>query len=100
MTTADLDRAAMGRPVLALHASMHLFAGNSHAFDTAGITTETADPEGGKFYRGDDGAPTGLISERPALEMLFVEEQPSFFPHDLTSAVSGLEAFFKIAHAK
>jgi predicted amidohydrolase YtcJ len=99
LTSADLDRVTPDNPVLALHASMHLFAANSHALGTAGITAETSDPEGGRFYRDSEDKPTGLISERPALEMLFVEQQPSFFPHDLTSAVEGLETFFEIAHS-
>ena len=99
LTASDLDLVSTDQPVLALHASMHLFAGNSHAFNTAEVGSETVNPEGAKFYRDDEGAPTGLISERPALEMLFVDEQPSFFPHDLTSAVAGLDAFFDIAHS-
>ncbi len=98
LTRADLDRVSADKPVLALHASLHLFAANSHALTTAGVDTDTPDPDGSRFYRDENGQPTGLISERPALEMLFVDAQPSIFPHDLTSAVAGLETFFEIAH--
>ncbi len=98
LTRADLDRVSSDKPVLVLHASLHLFAANSHALTTADISADTIDPNGSRIYRDDSGQPTGLISERPALELLFVEEQPSIFPHDLASAVAGLETFFQIAH--
>jgi len=90
----DLDRVSTDRPVLAWHASLHLMAVNSHALEVAGIGPETPDPEGGFFFRDQERRPTGLLSERSALESLFSERQPSVLPHDLRSALDGLEAFY------
>ena len=90
----DLDKVSTDRPVLAWHASLHLMAVNSHALEVAGIGPETPDPEGGFFYRDKDRRPTGLLSERSALESLFSKRQPSPLPHDLRSALGGLETFY------
>ncbi len=93
-----LDRVGDEHPVFVFHASLHLYAVNSIALTAAGISSETPDPQGGRFERDANGAPTGLISERPAMEMLFVERQPSFMPNDLSTAVAGLEDFIRKAH--
>jgi predicted amidohydrolase YtcJ len=37
---------------------------NSAAFQAAGVTNETSDPEGGRFGRDADGALTGLVAEK------------------------------------
>lgn len=97
LTRRDLDLISTDHPVLAIHASLHLYATNSTALSVAGITSETMDPEDGRFYRNDAGDPTGLLSERSALEALFVDGQPSILPNDLDSAVRGLQTFFQIA---
>ena len=95
----DLDRISTTNPVIAIHASLHLFAVNAKALTAAGLTSATPDPDGGVFYRDKEGALTGLMGERPALSLLFVEGQPTFFPHDFQSAVDGLDAFFDKALA-
>ncbi len=95
----DLDRVSTARPVLAWHASGHLAAVNSLALRTAGLDKDFVDPVGGFFYRDKAGQPTGLISERPAFEVLFVNDQPSPMVSDLSGALSGLELFAERAHS-
>jgi len=97
LTRADLDRIARDKSVLVLHASLHLFVANSHAFETAGINKETPDPADGRYYRDEVGELTGLMAERSALTSLFVDGQASPLPHDLNSAVAGLHTFFDVA---
>ena len=94
----DLDRVSTERPVLVWHASLHLMAVNSVALEVAGIDAETEDPAGGSFYRDEAGRPTGLISERSALEALFTDAQPTPMVNDLDSVLSGLDAFAGRAH--
>lgn len=94
----DLDRVSIDRPVLVWHASLHLMAVNSVALDVAGIDAETEDPAGGFFYRDEAGSPTGLISERSALEALFTDAQPTPMVGDLDSALAGLDRFVGRAH--
>ena len=59
----DLDEAVPGHPVVVVHRGGHTAVYNSMAFKLAGITVDTPDPEGGKFYR-EDGELTGKVAER------------------------------------
>ncbi|MCP3984227.1 MAG: amidohydrolase [bacterium] len=94
---SDLDRVSTQRPVLVWHASLHIIAVNSVALEAAGITAETPDPDEGFFFRNGKGRPTGLISERSALEALVTDKQPTPLVNDLTSALDGLAVFYQKA---
>jgi predicted amidohydrolase YtcJ len=87
----DLDAVSTDQPVMVIHGSLHVFAVNSRALATAGVSAETPDPGGGgRFFRDENGEPTGLLSERPALEALFNEEQPNWRPRSLGDAQTQL----------
>lgn len=58
----DLDAAVPDHPVFVLHRGGHTAVLNSKAFDLAGVTADTPDPSGGKFYR-EDGKLTGKVAE-------------------------------------
>lgn len=58
----DIDEAVPDHPVFVKHRGGHTAVVNSKAFETAGITIDTPDPEGGKFYR-ESGRFTGKIAE-------------------------------------
>ncbi|MBW2243570.1 MAG: amidohydrolase [Deltaproteobacteria bacterium] len=94
---SDLDRVSTERPVMAWHGSLHILAVNSVALEAAGIGAETPDPDEGFFFRDEEGRPTGLISERSALEALVTDEQPTPLVNDLASALAGLEVFYQKA---
>ena len=65
LTVQDLDTAAPHHPALISHRGGHTAYANSAAFKRAGITSETADPPGGKFDRDPrTKALTGRIAER------------------------------------
>jgi predicted amidohydrolase YtcJ len=76
-TRDDLDRVSTTVPVLALHRSMHVGAGNSVLVDGAGLTAATPDPEGGRFGRRSDGTPDGFAEEHAALGAFFAALDPS-----------------------
>ncbi len=59
----DLDEAVPHHPAMIGHRGGHTGVYNSKAFEIAGITAETPDPPGGKFYR-EDGELTGKVVER------------------------------------
>lgn len=63
-TRAELDDAAPGHPVFALHYSCHRAVASSKALELAAIDKDTADPSGGAIERGRGGVPTGLLIER------------------------------------
>lgn len=59
----DLDEVAPDNPVVVGHRGGHTGVYNSMALRLAGITAETPDPEGGRFYRDENGVLTGLAAE-------------------------------------
>ncbi|MEE4108130.1 MAG: amidohydrolase [Halieaceae bacterium] len=62
LTRRDIDAAVPDKPVFVAHRGGHTAVVNSAGFAVAGITADTPDPEGGKFYR-EDGELTGKIAE-------------------------------------
>ncbi len=63
LSRPDLDEAVPGHPVAVGHRGGHTSVYNSRAFELAGVTAETPDPPGGRFYR-EAGELTGLVAER------------------------------------
>lgn len=50
-------------PVVLDHASGHALIANARAMELAGVSRETADPEGGRILRDATGKPTGVFEE-------------------------------------
>ena len=63
VTRRDLDEAVPDHPAMVGHRGGHTGVYNSVAFDLAGVTAETPDPDGGRFYR-EAGELTGKVAER------------------------------------
>ena len=59
----ELSRATPDNPVLFVHASGHSCLANAKAMELAGITSRTANPEGGEILRDRSGHPTGAFRE-------------------------------------
>ncbi|MDX1393661.1 MAG: amidohydrolase [Gemmatimonadota bacterium] len=62
LTRTDIDEAVPDHPVSVTHRGGHTGVYNSKAFELAGITADTPDPEGGRFYR-ENGELTGRVAE-------------------------------------
>lgn len=60
----DIDEVAPNNPVVVGHRGGHTGVYNSMALALASVTSETPDPDDGKFYRDSDGVLTGLVAER------------------------------------
>ena len=70
-TRHDLDRVSTSVPVIAVHRSSHMLVVNSAVLALVGITSETPDPEGGRFGREADGVtPDGYVEEISAMLVL------------------------------
>jgi predicted amidohydrolase YtcJ len=63
VTRLDLDEAVPNHPASVGHRGGHTGVYNSVAFELAGVTVDTPDPEGGHFYR-EGGQLTGKVAER------------------------------------
>jgi len=60
-SAADLDTVAPDNPVILIRADGHALVANTAAMDAGGITTETADPDGGAIERDPVGVATGIL---------------------------------------
>jgi predicted amidohydrolase YtcJ len=58
----DIDALVPDHPVAVSHRGGHTSVYNSMALAMAGVTSETPDPPGGRFYRDSNGALTGLVA--------------------------------------
>lgn len=65
----DLDEAVPNHPVFVKHRGGHTGVINSKALEVVGITMDTPDPVGGKYYR-ENGEFTGKVAEL-AIETLY-----------------------------
>jgi predicted amidohydrolase YtcJ len=62
LTRKDLDEATTEHPVSVAHRGGHTNFYNSKAFELAGITKDTPDPDDGRFFR-DSGELNGRVAE-------------------------------------
>jgi predicted amidohydrolase YtcJ len=58
---ADLDRVSGDHPVYLTRVDGHAGWANTRALQAAGLTSATADPDGGRILRDAAGAPTGIL---------------------------------------
>lgn len=64
-----LDMVAPDNPVWLTRVDGHAAWANSKAIESAGVTKETKDPEGGRIVRGADGSPSGVFIDN-AVELV------------------------------
>lgn len=63
----ELDAVSADKSILVMHASIHMMAVNTKAMEEAGMLAPDYKPMGGNIYRDENGVPTGLIEETPAM---------------------------------
>ena len=63
ITKEDLDPIAPNNPVMLTRICGHLVSINTKAMETAGITRETQDAEGGNVDKDEDGENTGVLRD-------------------------------------
>ncbi|WBU58938.1 amidohydrolase [Paracoccus albus] len=84
-TLAELDAALPDHPLALTRACLHIVLVNSRAFERAGITSETPDPDGGLIERAD-GRLTGLIAENAIGLIAAAQPRPGY--DDLGKAIT------------
>ena len=67
-----LDEVVSDRPVLLHAVDHHTIWVNSKALEIAGITSATADPDGGSIARRADGSPKGTLREPAAMDLVIL----------------------------
>ncbi len=63
LTRRHLDEVSKDNPIVVGHRGGHTSWYNSKAFDLAGITKNTPDPDHGRFFRDQSGEHTGRVAE-------------------------------------
>jgi len=77
-TREDLDAVSTDHPILLIHISSHLCAGNSLMLKEIGVDASTPDPEGGRIRREADGKePNGVLEEAAMLPVIAKLPQPT-----------------------
>lgn len=82
---AFLDAITQAHPVVLVDDSLHNAWANTAALRAMGIDADTPDPEGGRFVRGADGQPNGLMLEN-AYRLIFRPKLPSWTPEQVLAA--------------
>lgn len=90
----ELDAISTDIPIILTHQSGHLGAYNSKALAMAGVTADSANPDGGVILREADGkTPSGVLEENAhnaALAKLF----PRLTPADAMRIISASQAIY------
>src|SRR6266850_403330 len=79
LTRKDLDEATTEHPVSVAHRGGHTNFYNSKAFELAGITNQTPDPDDGRFFR-DNGELNGRVAENARGVFARVGKRETFTP--------------------
>jgi predicted amidohydrolase YtcJ len=70
LTTRELDQISTDRPVFVLNAPGHLAYVNSVLLKLSGIDKDTPDPPGAEYFRYEDGAPNGAMTQKAYLSIV------------------------------
>ncbi|NNC99770.1 MAG: amidohydrolase, partial [Gammaproteobacteria bacterium] len=65
-----IDTVTKGHPLFLLRTDGHMAIANSLVLELAGISRDTADPEGGMIVRDANGEPTGILKDK-AMELVW-----------------------------
>lgn len=97
LSIADLDSISAIHPIFVMYVNGHVGAGNTLAFERAGVGEDMDTiPGGGHFGRAPDGRLSGLIYEPPALLRFVAVAVPTTTPSLISQA---LTAYTKVVAA-
>jgi len=80
LNVRDLDQVSTEHPVVVQHRGGHTSFYNSKAFELAGVTKATPNPDGGTFDKDADGNLNGRVTDRARSAMGRAGRRPSFTP--------------------
>jgi predicted amidohydrolase YtcJ len=87
----DLDEVAPENPVVLTRTCGHLLVANSKALEIAGITKDTTNPVGGNIVMDENGEPTGMLEEAPAMNLV----RQHIPPEDIATFMNQIKTAFQ-----
>ncbi len=78
-TRGDIDMVSPENPVCLTRTCGHIAVVNSTALEIGGVTKDTPQPVGGNIVKDDQGEPTGLLEEAPAMDLVRKNIPPPSF---------------------
>ena len=82
LTSRDLDQVSTEHPVVVRHRGGHTSFYNNKAFELAGVTKTTPNPDGGTFDHDADGNLTGRVTDRATGAMGRAGRRPTYTPEE------------------
>jgi predicted amidohydrolase YtcJ len=82
LTRQHLDEVSRDHPIVVGHRGGHTSWYNSKAFELAGITKNTPDPDHGRFFRDGNGELTGRVAEQARNVFSKVGKRETFTPDE------------------
>jgi len=92
----DLDEVSPDNPVVLTRTCGHLLVANSLALEIGGVSKDTPDPVGGKIVRDENGEPTGMLEEGPAMNLVRQHIPPDGIPKYMEQIKIAYQAFNKV----
>jgi len=92
-TRWDLDEVSPDNPVVLTRTCGHLLVANSKALEIAGINRDTPQPIGGKIVKDENGEPTGMLEEQPAMDLVRRHIPEPGIPEIMDSIKAACRAF-------
>ena len=89
----DLDEVSPDNPVVLTRTCGHLLVANSLALEIGGVSKDTSDPVGGKIVRDENGEPTGMLEEAPAMNLVRQHIPPDGIPKYMEQIKTAYQAF-------
>lgn len=74
----ELDEASMGKPLFMARSCFHAYLVNRRAYQEAGITRDTPDPEDGRLGRDEEGNLNGWVYENASSPFYRAQPKPTF----------------------
>lgn len=92
----DFDEVSPDNPVVLTRTCGHLLVANSKALEIGGISKDTPQPVGGVIVRDENGEPTGMLEEGPAMNMVRNEIPAEGIEDYMSQIKTACKAFNKV----
>jgi predicted amidohydrolase YtcJ len=95
-TRYDFDEVAPDNPVVLTRTCGHLLVANGLALEIGGINKDTPQPVGGKIVKDENGEPTGMLEEGPAMNLVRNQIPPENISDFMSQIKTACQAFNEV----